>query len=258
MSDEMKTTGGIRITREDAVLQVLLSRPERLNALRTKDLDELAEAIDRAADDSGVRVVLLAGEGRAFCSGADLGDVVDTSTVDAANRAVRALRHIGKPVVAAVGGAAAGVGCSLALACDLVIAKRSAYLLLAFAGVGLMPDGGATALVPAAVGRARAMRMALLGERVAAATAAEWGLIGQVADDDAFDATVASTLARLTAGPPLAYARTKRAINEAALPALIRALKTERNGQAELLRSNDFAEGTAAFRDHRPPKFTGI
>ncbi|MFG2024851.1 enoyl-CoA hydratase-related protein [Streptomyces sp. NPDC048825] len=248
---------GVRTTREGAELQVLLSRPDRLNALRTADLIDLTEAVEAAADDDGVRVVLLAGEGRAFCSGADLASVVDASTVDAANRAILALRRIGKPVIAAVGGAAAGVGCSLALACDLVIAKRSAYFLLAFADVGLMPDGGATALVPAAVGRARAMRMAMLAERIPAQTATEWGLISQVVDDDVFDTEVASVTTRLAAGPPLAYARIKRAVDEAAMPALARALEIERTGQAELLRSRDYAEGVAAFKDRRKPKFTG-
>ncbi|WP_329231917.1 MULTISPECIES: enoyl-CoA hydratase-related protein [Streptomyces] len=248
---------GVRTTREGAELHVLLSRPDRLNALRTADLIDLTEAVEAAAGDDGVRVVLLAGEGRAFCSGADLASVVDASTVDAANRAILALRRIGKPVIAAVGGAAAGVGCSLALACDLVIAKRSAYFLLAFADVGLMPDGGATALVPAAVGRARAMRMAMLAERIPAQTATEWGLISQVVDDDVFDTEVASVTTRLAAGPPLAYARIKRAVDEAAMPALARALEIERTGQAELLRSRDYAEGVAAFKDRRKPKFTG-
>ncbi|MFG1667886.1 enoyl-CoA hydratase-related protein [Streptomyces sp. Y7] len=257
MSDGERMSAGIRTALDGGVLRVLLSRPERLNALRTQDLDELADVIGRAADDERIRVLVLTGAGRGFCSGADLGAEVDADTVDAAGRAVLALRRIGIPVVAAVNGVAAGVGCSLALACDLVIAKRSASFLLAFAGVGLMPDGGATALVPAAVGRARAMWMALLGEPVPARTAAEWGLIGQVADDDLFDATVAEVTARLASGPPLAYARIKHAIGEAALPGLTRALESERTGQTELLRSRDFAEGTAAFRDRREPRFTG-
>ncbi|MFJ8113653.1 enoyl-CoA hydratase-related protein [Streptomyces sp. NPDC096132] len=257
MSDGERMSEGIRSALDDGVLRVLLSRPERLNALRTEDLDELAGVIGRAAEDERVRVVVLAGAGRAFCSGADLGAEVDADTVDAAGRAALALRRIGKPVVAAVDGAAAGVGCSLALACDLVIATRSASFLLAFAKVGLMPDGGATALVPAAVGRTRAMWMALLGEPVGAETAAEWGLIGQVVDDDDLDATVTDVTARLAAGPPLAYARIKQAIDEAALPGLTRALETERTGQAELLHSRDFAEGAAAFRDRRKPNFNG-
>ncbi|MEH0420797.1 enoyl-CoA hydratase [Streptomyces sp. B21-083] len=257
MSDSGRTPEEIRVTREGTLLRLTLTRPERLNALGTTELHSLADEVDKAAADEGVRALVLTGEGRAFCSGADLGTVVDAGTVEAANRTVLALRHIRKPVVAAVNGTAAGVGCSLALACDLVIAKRSAYFLLAFAGVGLMPDGGATALVPAAVGRARAMRMALLGERITAETAAEWGLIGQVVDDDAFDETVESVAARLTSGPPLAYERIKGAVNETALPFLNRALETERTGQTQLLHSEDFTEGVAAFRARREPRFTG-
>jgi len=257
MGGDITTPASIGVRRDGAVLRLALARPRRLNALGTEGLDELADQVGAAAVDDRVRVVLLTGEGRAFCAGADLGTVVDVTTVEAANRAVLALRRIGKPVVAAVNGAAAGVGCSLALACDLVIAKRSAYFLLAFAGIGLMPDGGATALVPAAVGRARAMRMALLGERIPADLAAAWGLIGTVVDDDVFDDEVASVTARLAAGPPLAYERIKQAVNEASLPHLTRALETERTGQGELLGSQDFAEGAAAFRERREPKFTG-
>ncbi|WP_427925108.1 enoyl-CoA hydratase-related protein [Streptomyces sp. cg40] len=257
MDGETSASGAISGSLSGSVLRLALARPDRLNALGTAALDELAHQIDRAASDDRVRAVTLTGEGRAFCSGADLGTVVDAGTVEAANRAVLALRRTGKPVVAAVNGAAVGVGCSLALACDLVIARRSAYFLLAFAALGLMPDGGATALVPAAVGRARAMRMAMLGERIPAGTAFEWGLISMVVDDDAFEATVESVAAQLADGPPLAHERTKHALNAAVLPGLTRALETERTGQGELLRSQDFSEGLAAFRDHRQPKFTG-
>ncbi|MFJ5304331.1 enoyl-CoA hydratase-related protein [Streptomyces sp. NPDC088350] len=257
MRDGTITPGGIGILRDGAVLRLTLARPDRLNALGTTGFADLADAVDVADTDDGVRVVVLTGEGRAFCSGADLGTVVDAHTVEAAGRAVLALRRTGKPVLAAVNGAAAGAGCSLALACDLVLARRSAYFLLAFAGVGLMPDAGATAFVPAAIGRARALRMALLGERIPAPTAAEWGLIGEVVDDADFDEAVTSLTARLASGPPLAYARIKGAVNEEALPGLTRALETERQGQAALLRSGDFAEGVAAFHDRRDAKFTG-
>ncbi|MEV1069580.1 enoyl-CoA hydratase-related protein [Streptomyces sp. NPDC050263] len=257
MRDGTITPGGIGVLRDGAVLRLTLARPDRLNALGTAGFADLADAVDEADADDGVRVIVLTGEGRAFCAGADLDTVVDAHTVEAAGRAALAVRRTDKPVLAAVNGAAAGAGCSLALACDLVLARRSAYFLLAFAGVGLMPDAGATAVVPAAIGRARAMRMALLGERIPAPTAAEWGLIGEAVDDADFDGAVASMTARLASGPPLAYARIKGAVNEAALPELTRALETERQGQAALLRSGDFAEGVAAFRDRRDAKFTG-
>jgi enoyl-CoA hydratase len=251
-----------RVERDGAVLRVALDHPATLNALTTEMLTDLAVFVEGLARDDTVRVVVLTGAGKAFCSGAALGDVgsdggPDSSTVRAAERVVLAVRELGKPVVAAVNGVAAGAGCSLALACDLIIAKRSASFLLAFANVGLMPDGGATALVPAAVGRARAMRMAMLAERVTADTAAEWGLITSVVDDGAFDGAVAELVARLAAGPPLAYARLKHAINEAALDQLTAALDREFVGQDALLASKDFAEGVRAFRGRRAPRFTG-
>jgi enoyl-CoA hydratase len=250
---------GLLVEQDGPVLRVTLNQPEQLNAVTAAELDGVTAAVDQAARDREIRVLVLTGAGRAFCSGAKLGSSGGgDSTLHAANRTVLALRELGKPVVAAVNGLAAGVGCSLALACDLVVAKSSSYFLLAFANVGLMPDGGATSLVPAAVGRARAMRMALLAERIPAATAAEWGLVSHVVEDGEYDDEVAAVVAKLAQGPPLAYAEAKRAINASTINDLIAAIDRETAGQTELLRSKDVAEGVAAFLERRPATFTGF
>ena len=246
----------------DGRLTVRFTRPQALNALTPQMLDDAAERIRAAATDPQVRVVVVTGEGRAFCSGADIvadrGDAAGTTaTLDGANALVHAIVHCPKPVVAAVNGLAAGVGATVALSCDLHVVRRSAYLLLAFANIGLMPDGGATAIVPAAIGRARASRMALLAERIPAAQALEWGLVSHVADDDAFDDEVAALVDKLAAGPTLAYGRAKAAIVAATLGTLDQAHALERVGQVALFGTADFAEGTAAFRERRPARFAG-
>jgi enoyl-CoA hydratase len=205
-------------------------------------------------------VIVLTGAGRAFSSGADVGAdgaPPGLDTLDAANRL--ALSIAGSPiiVIAAVNGIAAGVGCSIALAADLTIAKESAAFMLAFTKIGLMPDGGASLLVTAAVGRARAARMALLAEKVPAPMALEWGLIAGVTADDDFEAEVGRVADRLAAGPPLAYAATKKVLNQAGLALLGEILQAERDGQGPLLQSADFAEGMAAFQEKRPAVFEG-
>lgn len=255
MSDDLE------IAHAGGVLAMTMNRPAQLNALTPEMSDTIASELEGAAARDDVRVVLLAGAGSAFCSGADLSGAdaherFDVTSLDRANRIIRALTDLDKPVVAAVGGIAAGVGCSAALACDLVVAKRSASFLLAFARIGLMPDGGATATVAASVGRARAMRMALLGEALPAAEAYDAGLVSHLADDD-FDETVATVVGRLADGPPLSYAATKKAVNAATLGHLHDALERERTGQTVLLRTADVAEGMRAFGEKRRPVFTG-
>ena len=248
------------------MLRVAFTRPERLNAVTADGLDDLADLLEEAGEDPDVRVVVLSGEGRAFSSGADLrGDVSEepsaarpgVATLLAANRVVRVLREMPQPTIAAVNGPAAGVGCSLALACDLVVAAESAYFLLAFTNVGLMPDGGATALVPASLGRSRALQLALVPERLPAARAHEWGLVQRVVPDGDLAEAVADLTDRLVAGAPLALAATKRAINGVTLAGLDEALTAELVGQSELLGSADFREAVAAFADKRLPSFTG-
>jgi enoyl-CoA hydratase len=261
----MRTTDALSVTHDGAVLQVEFTRPERLNAVTADGLDDLADLLEEVAEDAAVRVVVLSGEGRAFSAGADLqgdasessGDRPGTATLLAANRVVRVLREMPQPTISAVTGPAAGVGCSLALACDLVVAADSAYFFLAFTNVGLMPDGGATVLVPASLGRSRALQLALVPERLPAARAHEWGLVHRVVPDDGMAAAVAELTRRLVAGAPRAYAATKRAINDVTLAGLERALAAEVAGQSELLRTADFREAVAAFGEKRSPSFTG-
>ncbi|MEV5551892.1 enoyl-CoA hydratase [Streptomyces sp. NPDC052309] len=255
-------TEPIIVERTGTVLRITFNRPDRLNAFTTEMLTLAAETVEAAEGDSNVRVVVLTGAGRAFSAGADLAgnareEVPGTGTIDAANRLTRALRQVPKPVLAAVNGPAVGVGCSFALAADLTIARESAYFLLAFANVGLMPDGGATALIPAAIGRARATRMALLAERVSAPDAAEWGLIAGAVPDDDFDTEVQRMTARLAEGPTAAFAQTKRALNATSLAHLENALAVEREGQSQLFTTADFAEGVAAFQEKHNPDFSG-
>jgi enoyl-CoA hydratase len=249
----------------DGVLGLVLNRPGHLNALTGPMADELAERLEQATADDDVRVVLLTGAGDAFCAGADISGAsdeephtgLDGPALDRANRIVRAITTLDKPVLAAVRGTAAGVGCSIALAADLVVAHEEAAFLLAFTRIGLMPDGGATATVAASVGRARAMRMALLAEPMGAREAHEAGLVSHVADDESFDDLVTRLQRRLAAGPPLAHAATKKAVNAATLPHLEAALERERTGQTLLLGTGDAAEGLRAFVEKRRARFRG-
>jgi enoyl-CoA hydratase/carnithine racemase len=259
----MSTPSDLLVEHVDAALHVTFNRPHTLNALTAPLLRSAAEAVEAAGDDPAVRVIVVTGAGRAFSSGADLAMRADPSftggpdTIEAVNRLVRALRSVPKPVVAAVNGPAVGGGCSLALAADFTIARESAYFLLSFADIGLMPDAGATALVPAAIGRVRATRMAMLAERIPAPLAVEWGLIMRAIPDADFDAEVRGLTARLASGPTVAYARIKGALNATTLALLDEALATERAGQSALTRTADFAEGLAAFVQKRAPDFTG-
>ncbi|MFC9518060.1 enoyl-CoA hydratase-related protein [Nocardiaceae bacterium NPDC056970] len=254
------TEPGVVSTVENGVLRVVIDRPASLNAVRAETLDSIADAFEKYSADPDARVAVLSGAGRAFCTGADLAGL-DLSAapspviIDAANRAADRIRAFPQPVIGAVKGPAAGVGVSLALACDLTVASESSYFLLAFTRVGLMPDGGATTLVAASIGRARAMALALLAERLGAAEALDAGLIAQVYTDDEFDTEVEALAGRLAEGPALAFHKTKAAINAATLGQLDTAFEREREGQLELLAAADFAEGVDAFQNKRPARF---
>src|SRR4051794_20356619 len=209
---------------EGGLATILLNRPDVLNAWNKQFGDDLYAAIQQAAADDAGRAVVIRGAGRGFSSGADLRDVGGDTTPDgrpdARKRLTEAyppttpgIRRMPKPVVAAVHGPAVGIGCSLALCCDLIVASESAYFLLAFVNIGLVPDGGSSLLVPSRVGFARAAEMAMLGERVPAPKALEWGLINRVVADDAFDAEAEALLQKLAQGPTKSYAGSKRQLN---------------------------------------------
>ena len=257
----------IDVSVADGAATITLNRPERLNAWNQQLGLELRAAVDAVAGDPAVRAVLLTGAGRAFSSGADLGEPADTlpdGTLDLGgvlrdryNPIITRLRSMPKPVVSAVNGPAVGIGCSLALAADLVLATRSAYFLLAFVNIGLVPDGGASAFVPARAGHARAMEMTLLGERVGAEQALKWGLVNRVVEDDALSAEAAALTARLAKGPTKAYAAAKALLNRRLYAGLEEQLEAEAQAQAEQARSKDFVEGVTAFLQKREPNFTG-
>ncbi|WP_193047668.1 enoyl-CoA hydratase [Mycolicibacterium baixiangningiae] len=258
------TTTDLTVTLDDGVLSVTLNRPDSLNSLTAEMLNGIADALDQAAGDPAVKVVRLSGAGRGFSSGAGISEedqnkkseIGMNAVLDAANRAVRAIVAAPMPVVAVVQGPAAGVGASLALASDVVLASEKAFFMLAFTKIGLMPDGGASALFAAAVGRIRAMRMALLAERISAAEAYEWGLVTAVHPAEEFEASVDKVLGLLKSGPAVALRKTKQAVNAATLAELEGALGRETEGQLALLGSHDFREGTRAFQERRAASFT--
>jgi enoyl-CoA hydratase len=240
---------GVAAGIDGGVLRLELDKPERRNAVDTPMLCELRDRLGDAADDS-VRVVLLTGRGPSFCAGGDLTGENTDGAVYAANEVVQAITELPKPVVAAVRGAASGFGCTLALSCDLVVAERSAFFQLAFVNVGLMPDGGTSALLPVAIGRARAARLALLGEKITAETAFEWGMISHLADDGD-DGELEALLQTLAGGPTMAYGLIKSGLGGATLGALPGAQTLEAEGQMALKDSADFRERVRAFRSRR-------
>jgi 2-(1,2-epoxy-1,2-dihydrophenyl)acetyl-CoA isomerase len=257
----------VALDRRGAELRITLNRPDAMNAWDKQLGIELLAAVEEAAGDDGVRAVVITGAGRAFSAGADLKAGFDatpaghpdvgTALRERYHPIIAGLRRMPKPVVAAVNGPAVGIGCSLALACDLVVARESAYFLLAFVNIGLVPDGGSSLLVPERVGLARAAEMAMLGERIGARQALEWGLINRVTADDELDATVDALAARLAAGPTRAYAGAKHQLDAWLFARLDAQLELEAGMQQEAAESADFREGVLAFLEKRPPAFEG-
>ena len=246
---------------EDAVATLTLDRPKSLNALNAAMVEELREAVESLSG-SGARCLLILGEGRGFSSGADLAggglpDDVGASLEHHFNPLIEALFACPMPVVAAVNGPCAGAGCSLALAADIVIAARSAYFLQAFINIGLIPDAGATWLLPRLAGRARAMEMMMLGERVPAEQAEQWGLISRMVEDDALLDEARALAARLAAGPTRSYGLLRRLARDAEQSSLTEALAAERIAQRDAGRTKDFQRGVMAFLAKTEPRFEG-
>jgi len=247
--------------------RLTLNRPDRLNSFNDAMHAELRDALDRVRADASVRVLLLTGAGRGFCAGQDLSDraVAPGGTpVDLGDSVERnykplvlGLRALPLPVVCAVNGVAAGAGANLALACDIVIAAKSASFIQAFCKLGLVPDAGGTYFLPRLVGTARAMGLALLGDRISAEQAAQWGLIWQCVDDAELPAVVDKLLAHLAQAPTRGLARTKQALYASPQQSLEAQLDLERDLMRELGASADYREGVAAFLGKRAPRFTG-
>ena len=251
---------------KDNIARLTLNRPDKLNSFNEAMHLEVRETLNQVKE-SGPRVLLITGAGRAFCAGQDLADRQSKpgeSSVDLGESIekyyaplVRTLRALPLPVVAGVNGVAAGAGVSLALACDLVIAAKSASFIQSFAKLGLIPDTGGTFFLPRLVGPARALGLAMLGERLSAEHAAAWGLIWRCVEDEVFADTVEQLVHTLANAPTKGLAYTKAAIYQSAGHSLDQQLELERDYMRELGYSHDFREGATAFLEKRPPKFTG-
>jgi 2-(1,2-epoxy-1,2-dihydrophenyl)acetyl-CoA isomerase len=257
----------VELKREGRVAWITLNRPEALNAWTRQLGRDMIAALDEAAEDPDLHAIVLTGAGRAFSSGADLkagGELGEAGRPNVLsplrevyNPLILRVRTIPKPVIAAVNGPAVGIGCSLALAADLVVAARSAYFLLAFVNIGLGLDGGVSQSLTARVGHTRAFEMAYLGERITAERALSWNMINELVEDDQFGGRVAELAEKLASGPPGSYASIKRTINDRAYAGFAELLDLEAVQQQERAESQDFVEGVMAFMQKRPPSFGG-
>lgn len=254
----------IELNVSDAIARITLNRPERLNSFTEHMHSELKDALDSLGE---ARVVVLTGAGRGFCAGQDLNDRAVSSdehpvdlgvTVETCwNPLVRMLTEMPQPVIARVNGVAAGAGANIALACDMVIAARSARFIQSFSAIGLIPDSGGTWALPRLVGQARAMGLALTGEPLPAEKAEQWGMIWKCVDDDQLDAEVDALAARLAGLPPLGLAAIKQMLRESWQHSLPEELGHQRDAMRRLGFSEDYREGVSAFLEKRPARFVG-
>jgi 2-(1,2-epoxy-1,2-dihydrophenyl)acetyl-CoA isomerase len=261
------TFENIRLEIDAGVATLTLHRPDRLNSFTVAMHEEIQGALGQIRSDKKVRCLVLTGAGRGFCAGQDLSDRAVSPGGSAKDLGlsiekyyiplVMALRKLPLPVIAAVNGVAAGAGANIALSCDIVIAARSASFIQSFAKIGLVPDSGGTWLLPKLAGNARAMGLAMLGDKLSAEQAQAWGLIWQCVDDTELMPTVKKMAAQLATGPTRGIARTKEAIYAAATQTFEQSLEMERAFQRELGQSNDYAEGVAAFMEKRAARFSG-
>ena len=268
MSESRMQLETVNVSYADGAATIELNRPHALNAWNAQFGEDLLVALRGAGEDQAVRAVVLTGAGRAFSSGADLKDISTDTTPDGRpdvyktlteryHPIMRAIREMPKPVIAAVNGPAVGIGCSLALCCDLILAAESAYFLLAFVNIGLVPDGGSSLFLPTRIGMARASELSMLGERLTAAKALEWGLINRVVADEQLEQEVAALAVRMAAGPTRSYAGSKRQLNNWLYARMEEQLELEAKIQQEMAGSDDFVEGAMAFVQKRGARFTG-
>ena len=255
------------MARDGGVLAVALNRPDKLNAFNPEMHKLLRQALEQARDDDAIRAVLITGTGRGFCAGQDLSErnvSADAAPIDLSvslgsnyNPLVRRLRELPKPIVCAVNGVAAGAGANIALACDIVIAARSASFVQAFSRLGLVPDSGGTYFLPRLAGTARAMGLALLAEKLSAEDAERWGLIWKMVDDDRLIPESTAIARALASGPTKGYGLIKKALYASAGNSLDAQLDLERDLQREAGFSADYREGVAAFLQKRKPEYKG-
>jgi len=245
------------------VARITLNRPDRLNSFTVKMHEELRDALGNLGD---ARVLVLTGAGRGFCAGQDLNDraVAPGQAVDLGetveqcwNPLIKTLTALPQPVIARVNGVAAGAGANIALACDIVVAAKSAKFIQSFAAIGLIPDSGGTWVLPRLVGQARALGLALTGEPLPADRAADWGMIWKAVDDEALDAEVEAIAAKLAALPPLGLAAIKEMVRASWAHTLAQELDLQRDAMRRLGFTEDYREGVAAFLEKREPNFTG-
>lgn len=257
------TYESIRLDIEGPIATITLNRPERLNASSQQMVDEMADALDHIG---GARALVITGAGRAFCAGADMqttgqddspGNTIYRRLSRHYSATLLKLSRLHVPVITAVNGPAVGMGCSLALCGDLVIASENAFFLQGFVNVGLAADGGASWLLPRLVGRSRAFEMMLLGERIPARQAVEWGMIYKCVDADSFADETRALASRLANGPTLAIAAVRRQVATALESGFANALLIEAEGQRDAILTHDAAEGRRAFVEKRKPVFEG-